>query len=71
MSYYAGRIKVVCESLMCFPVHPATLEPLACSIYDHWAWSDRDVDAVETITFIEWLNRRVEQSNITQQESRK
>ena len=55
--YYAGKVKVVGEDLMCFPVRPSDLEPLACSCYDPYAWSDPDPEPVETISLEEWLRR--------------
>jgi hypothetical protein len=59
--YYAGKVKVVCEDLMCFPARPGDLEPLACGSYDPYAWIDPDPEPVETIGFCEWLKRRDEQ----------
>ena len=56
--YYTGKIKVVNTDLMCFPVSATTLEPLACSSYDPYAWSDPDPDPTETIDVSEWLMRR-------------
>ena len=56
--YYAGKIKVVCENLMCFPSHPKTLEALGSSCYDPWAWSDPDPEPVETISIAEWYRRK-------------
>lgn len=66
MSYYAGKIKVICEDNMCFAAHPVTLEPLSCSTYDLYAWSDPDPDPIETLHFLEWqcrrnANRRIEE----------
>ena len=55
--YYKGKIKVVGEDMMCFPVHAATLEPLSCGCYDPYAWSDPDPEAIETIGTMEWLRR--------------
>lgn len=56
--YYAGKIKVVCADLMCFPVCPKTLSALATSCYDPYAVSDPDPTPQETISFEEWLNRK-------------
>ena len=56
--YYAGKIKVVCADMMCFPVDPQTLEALACSSYDPYAISDPDPEPVETIGYFEWLKRK-------------
>lgn len=56
--YYTGKIKVVTEDLMCFPVRPDTLEPLACSCYDPWAWTHPDPEPLKTITADEWQRRR-------------
>ncbi len=58
MGYYAGKIKVVCDDLMCFPVDPVTLEALACSYYDAYAITDPDREPVKTIGYFEWLNLR-------------
>jgi len=58
MSRYADRIKVVCEDKMCFPVHPETLEALACSCYDAYALSDPENGPIETISHTEWLRRK-------------
>lgn len=55
--YYIGKVKVVCVDMMCFPARPTDLEPLACSCYDPYAWSDPDPEPVETISFYEWLRR--------------
>lgn len=57
-SYYAGKIKVVTESKMCFPVDPATLEPLAPSTRD-LHWSD-EPEALEIISYATWLRRCAE-----------
>lgn len=58
MGYYTGKIKVIGSDRMCFPVDPKTLEALACSIYDAYAYTDPDTDPVETISFGEWTTRR-------------
>lgn len=58
MGYYAGRIKVVCADLMCFPVDPVTLAALSCSSYDAYALTDPDPEPVETISHGEWLARQ-------------
>jgi hypothetical protein len=58
VSYYAGKVKVVGNDLMCFPADPETLAPLACSTYDPYALTDRELGPVETISFGEWLHRR-------------
>lgn len=59
MSYYEGKIKVVGEDKMCFPVDPVTLEPLATSCYDPYPLSPRNMDgAVEIIGVDEWSIRR-------------
>jgi len=57
-SYYKGKVKVICQDLMCFPAHPVTMEPLACSTYDAYALSDPDHAPVETIGHGEWQRRR-------------
>lgn len=59
--YYAGKVKVVGEDLMCFPVRPGDFEPLACGCYDPYAWSDPDPEPMETIGIGEWRRRRNEQ----------
>jgi hypothetical protein len=51
MGYYTGKIKVVGDDKMCFPVDPETLEATATGGYDPWAWSDPDPDPVETISY--------------------
>jgi hypothetical protein len=56
VSYYTGKIKVVCADMMCFPVCPRTLEPMATSTYDPWAISDPEVGPLETISFSEYIN---------------
>jgi len=56
--YYEGKIKVVGIDFMCFPVNAVSLEPLACSCYDPYAWIDPDPYAVETISVGEWNKRR-------------
>jgi hypothetical protein len=56
--YYKGKIKVVCESLDCFPVDPKTLEALSTGCYDPCAISDPDPEPVETISASEWNRRR-------------
>jgi len=59
MSYYKGKIKVVGEDKMCFPVDPITLEPLATSSYDPYPLSPRNMDgAVEIISVDELTSRR-------------
>lgn len=60
MGYYAGKIKVIGEDLMCFAVNAKTLDPQSCSCYDPFAWSDPDPEAIETIGIGEWQNRRIE-----------
>jgi len=57
MSRYDGRIKVVCTDWMCFPVSPKTLEALATSCYDPWAFNP-DQTPIETISYSEWLRRK-------------
>ena len=57
--YYKGKVKVVCDDLMCFPVDPVTLEPLACSYYDAYAISDPDPEPIKTISYGEWLRLRL------------
>lgn len=54
--YYTGKIKVVCADMGCFPVNAKSLEALACTVYDPYAWSDPE-DAVETISYEEWVQR--------------
>ena len=56
--YYAGKVKVVGEDLMCFPAAVGTLDPLSCGCYDPWAWVDPDSEPVETISINEWQKRR-------------
>lgn len=63
--FYAGKIKVVGEDLMCFSVRPGDLEPLSCASYDPYAWSDPDLEPVETIGVGEWNRRRNEQRRKT------
>ena len=59
MGYYKGKIKVVCPvSLMCFPAHPKTLEPMACGCYDAYAIDDPDKEPVDTLMISEW-NRKL------------
>jgi hypothetical protein len=59
MSYYEGKIKVVGEDKMCFPVDPITLEPLAASSYETDPLSRRNMDgAVEIISVDELTTRR-------------
>lgn len=41
-SLYTGKIKVVGEDLMCFPINPETLEATSCGCYDPYAWTDPD-----------------------------
>lgn len=60
MGYYTGKIKVRCEDRMCFAVNPKTLEPLACSTYDAYAFSDPDREPLETIDYGEWCRRKDE-----------
>ena len=57
MGYYSGYIKVVCGDMMCFPVNQNTLDAISCGCYDPYAWTDPDRDAIETITFDEWIRR--------------
>jgi hypothetical protein len=56
MSYYEGKIKVVGTNMMCWPVSPVTLETLACSTYDPYAWIHKE--GIETISVEEWYKRR-------------
>ena len=56
-AYYDGKVKVICEGLMCFPADPKTLEALATSCYDAYAISDPDTAPVETISCGEWQVR--------------
>lgn len=58
MGRYAGRIKVVGNDYMCFPVDLFTLEALAQSCYDPYAWVDPDPEPTETICLAEWSQRR-------------
>ena len=51
--YYTGKIKVVSECMMCFPVDAKTLEPLSTGGYDPHAWTHPE-DEVETISVSEW-----------------
>jgi hypothetical protein len=62
--YYSGKIKVICNDLMCFPVNPTTLEPLSCESYDAYAITDPDSEPVETISHSEWCKRRDKQRTI-------
>ena len=57
--HYKGKIKVVCDDLMCFPVDPKTLEATGCTCYDLWAWSDLDPEPVETISYSSYLGRKL------------
>jgi len=56
--YYKGKIKVVGSDKMCFPVNPETLEPLACSSYDPYAWSNPEKEPIETISIEEYWQRK-------------
>ncbi len=56
--YYQGKIKVIGPDLKCFPVDKDTLEALACSVYDPWAYLAPDPLPVETISYAEWLRRK-------------
>lgn len=58
--YYAGKVKVICADLMCFPARVGDLEPLACACYDAYAIVDPDPEPVETIDVAEWNKRRYE-----------
>jgi len=52
------RIKVVGPDMMCWPVDAVTLEALACSHYDPYAWVTPDPKYTETISMHEWYDRR-------------
>ncbi len=56
--YYTGKIKVVCDDLMCFPVDPKTFEAISCGSYDAYAITDPDPEPLETIGTGEWYSRR-------------
>lgn len=43
---------------MCFPVNPITLDAVSTSTYDPYAWVDKDQDALENISYHEWIIRR-------------
>lgn len=59
MRYYEGKIKVVGDDKMCFPVDPITLEPLGTSSYDPYPLSPMNMDgAVEIISVDELTTRR-------------
>jgi hypothetical protein len=66
--YYKGKIKVVAGDKMCFPVNPETLEPLACSLYDPYAWSDPEWGPIETISIEEYRRRKDQKVKQEQQE---
>ena len=57
MGYYAGKVKVVGDDLLCFAADAKTLQPLSCSTYDACARTDPDPEPVETISVSEWLRR--------------
>ena len=58
MGMFTGKIKVVRVDLLCFPVDPETLEPLACGVYDPWAFTDPDDDgSIEVISDAEYKQR--------------
>ena len=57
MGYYKGKIKVIANDLMCFPVDPKTLEASGASCYDAYAYDDPDTEPVETISVAEWERR--------------
>lgn len=69
--YYAGKIKVVCEDLMCFPVRVIDLEPTSCSTYDQWALSDPDPEPVETISVSEWNLRCIAREDAEREKLRR
>ena len=69
--YYAGKIKVVCEDLMCFPVRVSDLEPTSCSTYDQWALSDPDHEPVETISVSEWNLRCIAREDAEREKLRR
>lgn len=53
-SIYKGKIKIVCEDLMCFPADPVTLGALACSAYDPWAISDPEEGVHSHMSYAKW-----------------
>ena len=55
--YYKGKIKVVGEDLLCFPVNPITLEAESCGCFDSYAFTAPDPEPDETIHFTEWWSR--------------
>lgn len=61
---FFGKIKVVGEDFMCFPVDPKTLMATSCSTYDPYAFSDPDSEAVETIGIGEYYRRLNKQTGV-------
>lgn len=57
---YVGKIKVVGEDLMCFPVDPETLQPMGVSYYDPYVFTDLEPEPIETITLEEWNRRQAD-----------
>lgn len=57
MSIYEGKIKVVGDDKICFPVHPRTLEALSTGGYDPYPHLPGQ-GAIEVISFSEWQARR-------------
>lgn len=57
--YYKGRIKVVPSDRLCFAVDPVTLKPVGGCCYDPYALTNPDSTPVDTISFAEWLTRRM------------
>jgi len=57
---YFGKVKVVCDDMMCFAARLGDLEPVSCSTYDPYALSDPDTEPRETISLSEWYRRRDE-----------
>ena len=55
MSRYAGKIKVICDNNMCFPVD-TNLEPLGCTCYD--PYPRLPDDAIEHISYNDYLQRK-------------
>lgn len=60
MNRYTGKLKVVCQNLMCFPADPKTLEATGCECYDPYAIIHPEEGPVETISLAEWHRRRLE-----------
>lgn len=54
---YPGCLLVICEGRMVFPVDPVTLEPLACTCYDHWCLSEPDQQP--RMGYAEWSEKHM------------